>query len=90
MDHYERIATHCQDTIESIAMSVDQLAGGLEDAAALMTTALLADGKLIACGNGADAALAQLFVCQLLGRHEQDEVVLSLVAEEGPAVGVIS
>ncbi|NND69855.1 MAG: SIS domain-containing protein [Halioglobus sp.] len=92
MDHYERIARHCQDTIESIAMSVDQLAGPLEEAAALMTTALLADGKIIACGNGADAALAQLFVCQLLGRFEQERPALPALslASDGAAVTAVT
>ncbi len=92
MDYYERIASHCQDTIELIAMSVDQLAGGLEEAAALMTTALLADGKLIACGNGADAALAQLFVCQLVGRFEQERPALPAMslASDGTAVTAVA
>lgn len=92
MDHYERIASHCQDTIESIAMSVDQLAGGLEEAASLMTAALLADGKIIACGNGADAALAQLFVCQLLGSLEQERPALPALslASDGAAVTAVT
>ncbi len=87
MDHYERIAGHCQDTIEAIALSVDQLAEGLEEAVSLMTSALLADGKIIACGNGADAALAQLFVCQLLGRFEQERPALPAIslASDGAA-----
>lgn len=92
MDHYERIADHCQATIESIAMSVDQLAVGLEKATALMTAALLADGKVIACGNGADAALAQLFVCQLLGRVEQERPALPALslASDGAAITAVT
>lgn len=92
MEHYERIASHCQNTIESIAMSVDQLAGGLEEAAALMTAALLAEGKIITCGNGADAALAQLFVCQLLGRFEQERPALPALslASDGAALTAVT
>ena len=41
-----------------------------------MGEALLADRKIIACGNGVDAALAQLFVCNLLNRFEDDRPAL--------------
>ena len=91
MDHYEHIASHCQGTIESIAMSVDQVAAGLQDACGLMTSALLNDSKIIACGNGVDAALAQLFVCRLLGRVEQERPALPALSltSDGPALTAV-
>ncbi len=76
MDHYQIIADNFQSTIETIAMSVDSLAEAIEHGSELMARALLADRKIIACGNGVDAALAQLFACILLNRFEADRPAL--------------
>src|SRR5262245_5412240 len=80
MDSYQIIAENFQSTIETIAMSVDALAEAIARASQLMVTALLADRKIIACGNGADAALAQLFTCNLLNRFEEDRPALPALA----------
>jgi D-sedoheptulose 7-phosphate isomerase len=76
MDHYKIIAEKFQATIETIAMSVDTLADTIEKGSQLMVEALLSDRKIIACGNGGDAALAQLFTCNLLDRYEADRPAL--------------
>ncbi|MEZ5573656.1 MAG: SIS domain-containing protein [Halioglobus sp.] len=76
MDYYQIIANNFQTTIETIALSVDDLAEVIERGSQLMTNALLADRKIIACGNGVDAALAQLFACNLLDRFEEDRPAL--------------
>lgn len=76
MDHYQIIAENFQDTIETIAMSVDTLADTIEKGSQLMGEALLADRKIITCGNGVDGALAQLFTCNLLNRFEADRPAL--------------
>jgi len=76
MDHYRIIASTFQDIIETITLSVDTLAEGIERGSALMVEALLADRKVISCGNGVDAALAQLFTCNLLDRFEADRPAL--------------
>lgn len=83
MDHYQLIAGNFQETIEAIAMSVDDLAEPIERSAQKMTTALLNDRKLIACGNGADGALAQLFVNNLLDCFELERPAL-------PALSLVS
>ncbi len=80
MDYYQIIADNFQSTIETIAMSVDDLADAIERGSQLMSTALLTDRKIIACGNGVDAALAQLFVCNLLNRFEQDRPALPAIS----------
>jgi len=80
MDYYQIIADNFQSTIETIAMSVDDLATAIERGSQLMSTALLTDRKIIACGNGVDAALAQLFVCNLLNRFEQDRPALPAIS----------
>ena len=76
MDYYQIIADNFQSTIETIAMSVDGLAEMIEQSSHLMARALLADRKIIACGNGVDAALAQLFACNLVNRFEEDRPAL--------------
>jgi phosphoheptose isomerase len=76
MDYYQRIAGNFQQTIELIAMSVDALAPPIEHGSTIMTQALLQDRTIMACGNGPDAALAQIFVSNLLNRFEFDRPAL--------------
>ena len=73
MDHYDIISASFQATMQSIAMSVDELAGPLGRAGDLMSSALLQDRKVLCCGEGADAALAMLFTSNLLGRFDRDQ-----------------
>jgi DnaA initiator-associating protein len=80
MDYYERIAGNFQKTIELIAMSVDTLAGPLEEAGQIMANSLLADHKIMACGNGADTAMAQVFVSSLLNCLENERPALPAMA----------
>lgn len=80
MDFYQRIAGNFQQAIELIAMSVDDLAQPIERGSQLMTDCLLRDCKIIACGNGADGALAQLFVSNLLSRFEHDRPALPAIS----------
>jgi phosphoheptose isomerase len=91
MDYYPIIAENFQSTIETIAMSVDELAELIERGTQLMTSALLADRKIIVCGIGVDAALAQLFTCNLLHRFEQDRPALpalSLTADNASVTAI--
>lgn len=80
MDYYQHISRNFQSTIETVALSVDGLAEPLGIASELMVGALLQDRKIIACGNGADGALAQLFTCNLLSTFEHDRPALPAVA----------
>ena len=80
MDHYLLISDNFQDTIETIALSVDALANPIREASQLLVDTLLRDGKIISCGNGADGALAQLFACNLLNRFEHDRPALPALA----------
>lgn len=91
MGYYQIIADNFQSTIETIAMSADDLATAIERGSHLMASALLADRKIIACGNGVDAALAQLFACNLLNRYEQDRPALpalSLAADNASLTAI--
>jgi len=76
MNYYQKISENFQQTIELIAMSVDSLAEPIEHGSKIMSDALLNDRKIIACGNGPDCAIAQLFVSNLLNRFEQERPAL--------------
>ncbi len=91
MGYYQIIADNFQSTIETIAMSADDLATTIERGSQLMARALVAERKIIACGNGVDAALAQLFTCNLLNRFEQDRPALpalSLAADNASLTAI--
>lgn len=80
MDAYDTISRQFQDTIETIAMSVDTLAPAISAGSALMAQTLIDDRKIVACGNGPDAAMAQLFVGHLLSRFEAERPALPALA----------
>lgn len=91
MDYYQIIAGNFQSTMETIAMSVDNLAQPIERGSQLMTGALLSDCKIISCGNGVDAALAQLFTSNLLSRFEHERPALpalSLAADSASLTAI--
>lgn len=86
MDYYERIAGNFQKTIELIANSVDTLAGPLEEAGQIMANTLLADCKIMVCGNGADTAMAQVFVSGLINGLESERPALpAMTLAQDPA-----
>jgi len=88
MDHYQIIAGNFQSTIQTIAESVDALAEPVGLASTLMVNALLQDSKIIACGNGVDATLAQLFTCNLISRFEHDRPALPALALGSDSAGL--
>ncbi len=92
MDYYQIISENFQNTIETIAVSVDALAEPIELASELMASALLGDHKIITCGNGVDGALAQLFTSNLLSRFEHDRPALPALTlgSDGTSVTAIA
>ena len=91
MDYYQIIAERFQGTLESVAMSVDQLAGPIGQASELLTGSLLQDRKIIVCGNGVDAALAQLFTTCLMDRldHERPALPALNISGDGASLSAI-
>ncbi|HKW79855.1 MAG TPA: phosphoheptose isomerase [Casimicrobiaceae bacterium] len=72
MDTTHRIRTHFADSAELKLAAVDALAPLIARAAGLMTDCLLADGKILACGNGGSASDAQHFAAEMVGRFERE------------------
>jgi D-sedoheptulose 7-phosphate isomerase len=69
-----------EDSLQTVRGSVDELAPLISVAATLMIQALLADRKILACGNGGSAADAQHFSSELLNRFERDRPGLPAIA----------
>lgn len=88
MDHYTLISENFQATIETIALSVDTLAEPIELGSQLMVRALLEDHKILACGNGVDGALAQLFASNLMSRFEHERPALPALALNSDGAGL--
>ena len=80
MDQISRIRRHFTESANLKLASVDALAPQIVKAADLMTQCLLADRKILACGNGGSAADAQHFSAEMLGRFERERMGLPAIA----------
>src|SRR5438094_10627988 len=80
MDTTHRIRAHFADSAQLKLAAVEVMTPHIARAAALMTDCLLADGKLLACGNGGSAADAQHFAAEMVGRFERERPELPAIA----------
>lgn len=60
--------------------AADVLIGPIAEAGAIMVRCLLADGRILSCGNGGSAADAQHFSSELLNRFDRDREGLPGIA----------
>jgi D-sedoheptulose 7-phosphate isomerase len=80
MDLIPRIHRHFDDSAQLKRESAPLLAPLIARAAGLMTECLLADGKILACGNGGSASDAQHFAAELVGRFERERPELPAIS----------
>jgi D-sedoheptulose 7-phosphate isomerase len=80
MDLIARISHQFEDSAETKLKSAEALAGPIAAAVELMVNALMANGKILACGNGGSAADAQHFAAELLNRFEHERPGLAGIA----------
>ena len=80
MDLITRISEHFNDSAQVKLDAIDVLAPLIAQATELMVACLLADGKILACGNGGSAADAQHFAAELIGRFEVERQGLAAIA----------
>tara|TARA_R110002072_G_scaffold300681_1_gene478630 strand:- start:208 stop:801 length:594 start_codon:yes stop_codon:yes gene_type:complete len=80
MDSYSTIAASFGETIDLVSTSVDTLAPEIERATQFCIDALLQERKIITCGVGSGATVAQLFCTSLLHRFEQERPALPAIA----------
>jgi len=75
-----RIKGHFEDSMRTLQQSMEPLAPRISAAAGVMLAALLADRKILVCGNGGSAADAQHFSAELLNRFERERPGLPAIA----------
>jgi D-sedoheptulose 7-phosphate isomerase len=80
MDHAPRIRQHFADSAQLKQDAAATLAPLIATAAGMLTECLLADGKILACGNGGSAADAQHFAAELVNRFERERPPLAGLA----------
>ena len=80
MDTLERVREHFAESIATKETAVGAIAESIARAGELMTQALLADGKVLSCGNGGSAADSQHFSSELLNRFERERPGLPAMA----------
>jgi len=72
MDLTSRINQHFIESAHLKYQATDLLATPIAEAAERIVQCLLADGKILACGNGGSAADAQHFAAEMLNRFEME------------------
>ncbi len=80
MDTLQRVRDHFAESIATKQTAADALAESIVAAGRVMTDSLLADGKILSCGNGGSAADAQHFSSELLNRFEMERPGLPAMA----------
>ena len=71
---------HFNDSAQLKLKAHEVLAEPIAHATEIMVKALLANGKILACGNGGSAADAQHFSAELLNRFERERPGLAAIA----------
>lgn len=79
----ESIQRQFNESVAAKLESVDTLAPAVCAAVDTLFSALIDNRKVLACGNGACAMLAQYFAAQLVNRHERDRPALAGLALTG-------
>ena len=80
MDSLQRVRDHFAESIATKQTAADALAESIVAAGRGRTDSLLADGKILSCGNGGSAADAQHFSSELLNRFEMERPGLPAMA----------
>jgi len=80
MDHTPRIRQHFAESAKLKLDAVEALAPLIAEAAGVLTASLLADGKILACGNGGSASDAQHFAAEMIGRFERERPELPAIS----------
>ena len=80
MDSVTRVRDHFAESIATKQVSAEQISESIAAAGQVMSDALLADGKILSCGNGGSAADSQHFSSELLNRFEMERPGLPAMA----------
>jgi D-sedoheptulose 7-phosphate isomerase len=80
VDLAARVTRHFSDSAQTKLAAVEALAQPIVRATETMVACLLANGKILACGNGGSAADSQHFAAELLNRFERERPGLAAMA----------
>ncbi len=80
MDISERIREIFNDCIQTQMTAADTLVPDITKASELLVNTLLSGSKILCCGNGGSAALAQHFSSEMLNRFESERPSLPAIA----------
>lgn len=80
MDLVERISQHFADSARTKQKAAELLSTPIAGAVEMMVKSMLANGKILACGNGGSAADCQHFAAELIGRFERERPGLAAIA----------
>ena len=84
----QRIQQQFIDSADLKYQSAPMLAPLVEAAVAALLAGLTGGGKVLACGNGAGSALAQLFSAHIVGRYERERPGLAAFSLSGNAAAM--
>lgn len=80
MDLSARVRQQFADSVQTKLAAVEVLTAPITQAIDVMVESLLANGKILACGNGGSAADSQHFAAELLNRFERERPGLAAMA----------
>ena len=80
MNYQDQVKQHFNASIETKIRSLELLTEPVTQAAQMMVNSLLADGKILSCGNGGSAGDAQHFSAEMLNRFERERPPLPAIA----------
>ena len=80
MNLLARISRQFTDSAQTKLAAMEVLAAPIAQAVEAMVASLLANGKILACGNGGSAADSQHFAAELLNRFERERPGLAAIA----------
>jgi D-sedoheptulose 7-phosphate isomerase len=80
MNLQDRVKQTFVASIDTKMQATELLAGPVAAAAEAMVQSLLAEGKILACGNGGSAGDSQHFSSELLNRFERERPALPAIA----------
>lgn len=75
-----KIQAHFAESIQTKIVAAEALPDVIEKAAKVLGDTLIRGNKILVCGNGGAAALAQIFASHLLNKYETDRPPLPAIA----------
>jgi DnaA initiator-associating protein len=76
----EKIHAHFAESIQTTIVAAEALPEVIEKAAIVLSETLIRGNKILVCGNGGAAALAQIFASHLLNKYEKERPSLPAIA----------